>query len=388
MPEESPQQNELRAYGGWRFSREALQSQAVRFVEAGLSYYIGVDVGGTTSTVAFGNRAREVVHVSEQFATRSAEGPQPTILAITERILAGLEEIGASPEQICEVGLSTPGPATRDGILLKTPNLNPELWNKFPIRAKLEESLRERVPGASVHYIGDGQSAALGEYSIRSQSITWNGVAESESDGQELKSLFMVIVGTGLGGGQVRNGRPVCGSEGRAGHAGHIFLPPYAFRYEHDQELLVGNAKCTVESAVSLTALTHQLEYRLSLEQWRDHPLNALSGSARDKAKQLRELAAQADPLALELFGDQARALGISLLSVNYLGDYDLLVIGGGVCDLAPQVRNQYRAQIEQAYQEFALDGFRSFKRFEFSVCGDEAPVIGALALAYSAADG
>jgi predicted NBD/HSP70 family sugar kinase len=192
-----------------------------------------------------------------------------------------------------------------------------------------------------------------------------------------------VIVGTGLGGGEVRAGQVIRGRDGRAGHAGHIFLPPYAFRYEHDQQLVVGNARCTVESAVSLNALTHQLEYRLRLEQWRDHPLHLQPGSTRDKAKQLRALASEGDALALELFSDQARALGIALLALNYVGDYDLIVIGGGVCDLTPKVRAQYRITAEQAYREFALDGFRDFNRIEFSVCADEAPVIGSLAYAY-----
>jgi predicted NBD/HSP70 family sugar kinase len=241
---------------------------------------------------------------------------------------------------------------------------------------------------ASVHYIGDGQSAALGEYSIRTKAIKWDKVVENHSGdrGQDLSSLFMVIVGTGLGGGEVRDGTAVRGKQGRAGHAGHIFLPTYAFRYEHDRQLIVGNAKSTVESAVSLTALSHQLEHRLTLDQWSDHPLRSLPGSSRDKAKQLRGLAAKGDLLALELFSDQARALGIGLLAMNYLGDYDLLVIGGGVCDLAPNLREQYRATAEQAYLEFALDGFRNLDHFEFSVCGDESPVIGSLAYAHSIA--
>lgn len=349
-----------------------------------MSYCVGVDVGGTTSTIAVGNRTREVVYVSEQFATRSVEGPKATISALTDCILRGLAEVDISPEHVGAVGLSTPGPATLDGILLKTPNLDPTLWNQFPIRAELEVSLGARSAQTSVHYIGDGQAAALGEYSIRSRSIIWDRVSISETDGKDLSSLFMVIVGTGLGGGEVRDGRAVRGCEGRAGHAGHIFLPPYAFRHEHDRQLLVGNAKCTVESAVSLTALTHQLEYRLSLEQWQQHSLNSTTQSTRDKAKQLRELAAAGDPLALELFGDQARALGIGLLGVSYLGDYDLLVIGGGVCDLASEVREQYRNTAEEAYREFALDGFKNLKRFQFSACGDEAPVIGALAHAYA----
>jgi predicted NBD/HSP70 family sugar kinase len=348
-----------------------------------LSYCIGVDVGGTTSTIAIGNRGREVVYVSEQFATRVAEGPQGTIAAIAREIMTGLERIGVASDDMTDIGLSTPGPATLDGVLLNSPNFDPQRWNKVPFRAALEETLRETSPAAAVHYIGDGQAAALGEYSVRTGSIIWGRASQHVTREQDLSSLFMVTVGTGLGGGEVKDGRAVRGREGRAGHAGHIFLPPYAFRYEHDQKLLVGNARCTLESAVSLTALTHQLAYRLTLEPWLDHPLNSASGSTRDKAKQLRALAAQGDALALELFHDQARALGIGLLSVNYLGDFDLVVIGGGVCDLKAEVREQYRISAEQAYREFALDGFRNLDRFEFSVCGDESPVIGALAHAY-----
>lgn len=351
--------------------------------EVTLSYSVGVDVGGTTSTIAIGNGAREVLDVSEQFTTRTADGPGVTVASIVDEITAGLKRIGATVDQLANVSLATPGPATLDGILLNTPNFTPKLWNKVPFRARLEEALRQQAPAVNVHYIGDGQAAALGEYSIRTGTVTWNRVSQSDSQPLNLSSLLMVIVGTGLGGGEVRNGQVTRGKAGRAGHAGHILLPPYAFRYEHDRQLLVGNAKCTVESAVSLTALTHQLEYRLTLDQWSDHPLKSAPGSTRDKAKQLRGLASQGDALALELFSDQARALGIGLLSANYLGDYDLLVIGGGVCDLSREVREQYRTTAEQAYREFALDGFRNLERFEFSVCGDEAPVIGSLANAY-----
>ena len=79
-------------------------------------------------------------------------------------------------------------------------------------------------------------------------------------------------------------------------------------------------------AAVSLSGLAHQLEYRLTLPEWASHSLNKTSGTARDKAKGLRELVAAGDPLAQQLFDDQARALGITMLSANYLGDYDRLV--------------------------------------------------------------
>ena len=347
-----------------------------------MNHYVGIDIGGTTSTIAVADDKRNVIHVSEQFESRTADGPTQAIQAIYDQIKASLESLGIETVQVEHLALATPGPASLDGVLLNTPNFPTQEWDRFPFRAGLEEKFRECSPKAAVHYIGDGQAAALGEYAIRTGSIVWDQVSLTDATKTKISSLFMSIVGTGLGGGEVRSGMAVCGKEGRAGHAGHIFLPAYAFRYDHDRELVVGNAKCTVESAVSLTALTHQLGYRLGLSQWKDHPLNSQTGSAKDKAKQLRGLAAEEDPLAQELFLDQARALGIGLLAVNYLGDYDLLVVGGGVCDLAPAVRNRYLETVKSAYCEFALDGFRNLDCLDFSVCGDESPVIGALAIA------
>jgi glucokinase len=347
-----------------------------------MPYFIGVDVGGTTSTLAVGNERREVLYVSDQFPTTPDKGPQSSIAAIVDAALAAMERLGASLADVDHAAIVTPGPATMDGVLLSTPNLNPAFWDNYPIRAGLEHALRGHHAKIAVRYLGDGQAAALGEFAVRSGAVQWSRVPASSLPHETLSSLFMVIVGTGFGGGFVRDGKPVQGSQGRAGHVGHIFLPHDAFRYEHDRKLQVGNAYSTAESAVSITALSHQLEYRLGLPEWKDHALNQQSGSVRDKAKRLRELVASGDALAQQLFDDQARALGLTFLSVNYLGDFDRLVIGGGVCDLAPTVRERYRELAETEYKKHALSGFRNLDRLEFSVCGDDAPVIGALAWA------
>ncbi len=361
--------------------------------DAPLPYFVGVDVGGTTSTLAVGNDRREVVYVSEQFATTPDKGPESSIAAIVAAALEAMSRLGASLSDVTTAAIATPGPATMDGVLLATPNLKRELWDNFPIRAGLEHALRGHHSGIAVRYLGDGQAAALGEFSIRSRALSWSrtpvekgdrhaAASQSPFSTETLASLFMVIVGTGLGGGAVLGGRAIQGSQGRAGHVGHILLPEYAFRYEHDRKLLKGNAYATAESAVSLSGLAHQLEYRLALPEWASHSLNKVEGTVREKAKQLRELADAGDLLAQQLFDDQARALGITLLSVNYLGDYDRLVIGGGVCDLSTTVRDRYRRLAEEEYRRHALDGFRNLDRFEFSVCGDYAPVVGALAWA------
>lgn len=353
-----------------------------------MSFFVGVDVGGTTSTIVIGDESRQIICISDQFPTRSADGPDATIQDIVGQITIELDARNLAAADVQSISLATPGPATADGVLLATPNLNAKHWDRCPVRLLLEQAFAQQAKDVPVSYIGDGQAAALGEYAVRTQRVLWPDAPDEVTDviqsrDSEIRSLFMVAVGTGLGGGEVREGVTVLGSKGRAGHAGHLMLPADAFRYEHDRRLKVGNAYSTAESAISLTALTHQLGYRLTLDKWRTHPLNQEPGSDRDKAKKLRELAAAGDRLALELFDDQANALGIAMLMINYIGDYDLLVVGGGVCDLSSELRGRYIEGAERAYYEHALDGFREYGGINFSVCGDQASVIGSLVHAY-----
>lgn len=352
-----------------------------------MTFYVGIDVGGTTSTVAIGTHDRRLLYVSPQFPTRSVDGPDATLSDLFDEVMRGLRSLDAAVDAVMTVGLATPGPATLDGVLMTSPNLRADLWNQFPIRAALEKRFLDAAHAVQVRYIGDGQAAALGEFAVRSGAIDvsqcpqLDATAVPEDSG--LQSLFFVAVGTGLGGGEVRDGKVVRGARGRAGHAGHFLLPQHAFRYEYDRQMKVGNTVAAAESAVSLSALTRQLHYRLGLPQWQNHPLAHSNETPREKAKRLREFAAAHDPLALELLDDQARALGMVMLMVNYVGDYDRLVIGGGVCDMAPEVRERYRRVAEAAYHEHALDGFRDYPGLSYSICGDQASVVGALYAAY-----
>ncbi len=107
-----------------------------------LKYFLGVDVGGTTSTLAVGDENRRVVQVSEQFPTTPDLGPESSIAAIEAAAVATLARLNTTLASVQMVGLATPGPATMDGVLLATPNLKRELWNNCPIRAVLEAALR------------------------------------------------------------------------------------------------------------------------------------------------------------------------------------------------------------------------------------------------------
>ena len=190
-----------------------------------MTYYLGVDVGGTTSTLAVGNDRREIVYVSEQFRTTPEKGPQSSIAAIVAAAIESTVRLGISLNDVATVGLATPGPATIDGVLLSTPNLNRELWDNFPIRAGLEDALRQHHKGLAVRYIGDGQSSVpLGEYSIRSLrfcgTVSHKICCPTKSSTRSSSSSW-----NRLRGGAVLSGPAIQGSQGLRGTRWPYFSP-------------------------------------------------------------------------------------------------------------------------------------------------------------------
>ena len=272
-----------------------------------------------------------------------------------------------------------------DGVLLATPNLNRELWNNYPIRAGLQAALGEFHGGIAVRYLGDGQAAALGEYSIRSRSLVVGpraaGVAAEREAGVAVHRDRRH--GAGRRGGARRPGdsrQPGAGRARRAHSAAGVCVPLRARSQAAQGQRLcdggVGGVAERTGAPIGISTRRCRSGRRTRSTRWK-------ARRARSRSS-LRELVAAGDPLAQELFDDQARALGITLLCVNYLGDYDRLVIGGGVCAFEGAVRERYQRLAEEEYRRHALDGFRNLDRLEYSVCGDEAPVIGALAWAMS----
>jgi glucokinase len=116
-----------------------------------------------------------------------------------------------------------------------------------------------------------------------------------------------------------------------------------------------------VESLASLTGITKNL-LPYWLTRFPDHPL-AAEPVAR-AAKLLRGYAEKEDPLALAVFGQQARAIGkLFTIAANFT-DPSAYFLGGGVVEAAPAFREWFLAivrehtqlrQEQAAVAEFAL---------------------------------
>ena len=234
-----------------------------------------------------------------------------------ESIQHRLDLLGLSATDFRGIGMGSPGVVDREkGTVIGAYNLN---WKTLqPVKEKIESALH--IP---FFIDNDANVAALGE--------RWKGAGENQPD-----VVFMTL-GTGVGGGIVAEGKLLHGVAGAAGELGHITV-------DFDQPILCtcGKKGCleTVASATGIVNLTR----RYADEYAGDAELKKLIDNGEDvNAKIVFDLAKAGDELALIVYRNFARYLGIACANIGSILNPSTIVIGGGV----------------SAAGEFLLDGVR-----------------------------
>ncbi|MEU4428549.1 ROK family protein [Actinoplanes sp. NPDC024001] len=296
---------------------------------------VGLDNGGTcnNATVLDATGQFLVSHLVEN-PSRVLDGPESAVEQLAAAF-TGILELTSTPLSLVRaVGLDTPGPASAHGVISSkgATNFNQVSWHGFDIRGALEARL-----GLPVIYNNDANAAAL--YAHHRHF----GTAALE------RSSVSAIVGTGLGGGVVENGKVIRGAAGMAGELGHVQIPLLGV-LEADQ--FVPECNCgfagDVESIASLTGIKKNL-LPYWLKRFPDHPL---AGEPVEKAaKLLRGLGEKDDPLALAVFTQQAKAIGkLFTIAANFT-DPDAYFLGGGVVEAAPHFRQWFLNTVRENTQ-------------------------------------
>jgi glucokinase len=292
-------------------------------MSSGSWYIVGLDNGGTTNNATvLDSSGRFLVPGMLESPSEVRDGPDAALRALTASLDQVLDLTGTPRSQVAGVGLDTPGPATAEGVISvrgSTNFIHPD-WRGFDVRTALEERLR--LP---VVYSNDANAAALYAHHVHFGAEALR------------RSSVSAIVGTGLGGGVVESGQVVRGAAGMAGELGHIVLPPDVL--DEGQPLPACNCGnlCDVESVASLTAIERNLLPHW-LTRFKDHPLAA--EPLPHAAKALRSYAERGDPLALAIFGQQAKALGRLFTMAANFTDPHAYFLGGGVVAADPRFRN------------------------------------------------
>ena len=104
------------------------------------------------------------------------------------------------------------------------------------------------------------------------------------------------------------------------------------------------------EAYTSISGLVQYLEHLLP--KYPEHEFHSSAHSMKEKAFSLRTLAQKGDPLALEIFDFQAKALGIHVANLTMALDAEFVVIGGGLIDphaTTEEFRERYLGGIKAA---------------------------------------
>jgi fructokinase len=148
--------------------------------------------------------------------------------------------------------------------------------------------------------------------------------------GRGCRTVFGVILGTGVGGGIVANGELLRGRNAVAGEWGHNPLPWPDDSERPGPPCYCGKAGC-IETFLSGPALEQQY--------------HALTGRPAD-AKEIAAGAAGGDAACAAVLNLYASRLAKALASVVNIVDPDVIVFGGGVSNIAP-VLQKARATLD-----------------------------------------
>jgi predicted NBD/HSP70 family sugar kinase len=293
---------------------------------------VGLDNGGTSNNATVLDASgRFLVDRLVEAPSCVREGPGPAVEALVTALDRVLRLADLDRAAVRAVGLDTPGPASAGGVISEkgATNFSEPAWHGFDVRGALEDRL-----GLPVIYNNDGNAAALYAHHVRF------GAAAPD------RSSVSAIVGTGLGGGVIEAGQVVRGAAGMAGELGHIPIPMDGLLAE-GQPLPACNCGLPgdVESVASLTGIERNL-LPYWLTRFSGHEL-ARVGSLGAAARLVRGYGEKEDPMALEIFEQQAMALGrLFTIAANFTDPHTYFV-GGGVVETTPGFREWFLDRVK-----------------------------------------
>jgi glucokinase len=253
------------------------------------------------------------------------------------------------------VGLGLPGLVDSTGMLRAAPNLQCVI--DVDVKSRLEA-----VFGYSVIVENDASCAAWAEATLGA--------------GRGVGDMMLVTLGTGIGGGIVRDGELVRGAHGFAGEPGHMLVDPSG------PTCTCGRSGCW-ERFASGSGLGW-LGSRAALRGDAPDLLERVGGDAERIDGELVSLAAQSgDQGALDVFSEFSWWLAAGLANLANILDPELLLVGGGLADCADLFLEQTRVH----FRELVLGGkARTGTGIEVATLGSRAGAVGAALLAVGAA--
>ncbi|MGT2784886.1 ROK family protein [Streptococcus merionis] len=290
-----------------------------------MNHYLSIDVGGTHIKYALFDKSGKLLQKNHCETPQNLEA----FLVVVDQLIA------AFAEQIRGVAVSCPGKIdTKAGIIyyggaltyLHELNLSKHIWEKFGLPATV---------------VNDGKAAALAEF--------WQGNLRGVNHGLAL------ILGTGVGGGIISDGKLLLGQHFQAGELSLMAVPSETLQ---PLDMLGMNG-----SAVRMIG---RVAEKLGLENRKDGRAVFEAINAKDER-------------VYPIFQDFCRNIAYLIYNVQAVLDMKRVVIGGGI-----SAQSVVLEEIQAQYQSI-LNGLGPFQFMvtpvDIQVCafGSEANLIGAI---------
>ncbi|MGI6083180.1 MAG: ROK family protein [Limnochordia bacterium] len=280
---------------------------------------IGVDVGGTTFSVALVDRQGKILFLDEA-ETLAEQGAE----AVVERIIASirrlLDKAEVGPEGLAGIGMGIPGLHDRErGVVITSPNLK---WENVPIRDRVRS-----VIDTNFYMDGDVRVAAIGE--------RYFGAAA------DCDNFIFVTLGTGIGSGIFIDGRLYRGPNGYAGEVGHQTI------VEAGPRCGCGNYGC-VEALAGNKGIIERARQALQDE---DAPLlmQEIGGDlSRITPAALYRAAVAGCSLSRRVLADTGRYVGTAMANLVNVLNPQRIIIGGGVAQAGDMILGPLRDTIKE----------------------------------------
>lgn len=245
---------------------------------------IGLDLGGTKTEGIVMSPSGEILE-RERRPTPRAEGYEAILASICELV----RDLERRARQTCQVGIGTPGAiSTRTGTLK---NSNTVCMNGRPLHTDLSRQLNRPIRIAN-----DANCFALSE--------------AHDGAGAGMPVVFGVILGTGVGGGIVINGKLLDGLQHIGGEWGHNVL-------EADGPACYCGKHGCVETFLSGPGFE---------QRYRENGGDASADAAA--------IAARTDDIARDTTARYIDRFGRALATVINILDPHVVVLGGGLSNI------------------------------------------------------
>lgn len=265
-------------------------------------YILAVDIGGTklaAAVITSGGMIRSrIVEPTLQ------EGPRQGIAQIIRLLQSVMRSADITPADCIGIGIGIPAvlePET--DLVIWGPNLKD--WRNVDLRTPLEQYFHLPV---CVEY--DGHTAVLGEW--------WRGA------GQGFRNVVSVIIGTGVGGGMVVDGRLIRGVNRLAGAVGWFTMQPEDASQD-EAERALGSWEARIAGPGIARIARQALENRPPVGT------NLVIDGEHPTAEDVFIEAQKGDVLAEKIASQQAELLGMGLANIVSLVNPEIIILGGSV---------------------------------------------------------